>query len=206
MFLFVLHPCNRSLRCTLPLSLSPSLALPLRLLSSPTPPPSPHPPLCAELAARARASMYVFIDVTRDGRTQLTARKQRMHREYTSVFRACLWHPLGAASAARDFFITLILERCGSGRGRKRFNFRTALHSYYCIFLFRLNLSRPHSSPPIDIDSLPRLRTNLVRIQLGRVLLFFLFSLTINPLATINFNFKFEEAQSILRLPSLFLR
>lgn len=146
MFLFVLHPCNRSLRCTLPLSLSPSLALPLRLLSSPTPPPSPHPPLCAELAARARASMYVFIDVTRDGRTQLTARKQRMHREYTSVFRACLWHPLGAASAARDFFITLILERCGSGRGRKRFNFRTALHSYYCIFLFRLNLSRPHSS------------------------------------------------------------
>lgn len=44
--------------------------------------------------ARARASMYVFIDVTRDSRTQLTARKHRMHRGYTSVFRVCLWHPL----------------------------------------------------------------------------------------------------------------
>lgn len=46
--------------------------------------------------ACARASMYVFIDVTRDSRTQLTARKHRMYREYTSVFRVRLWHPLSA--------------------------------------------------------------------------------------------------------------
>lgn len=84
-------------------------------LSSPHPPgfavltrPTPSLPIarssCAELAARARASMYVFIDVTRDGRTQLTARKQRMHREYTSVFRACLWHPLGAERRSRFLY------------------------------------------------------------------------------------------------------
>lgn len=70
--------------------------------------PTPSLPIarssCAELAARARASMYVFIDVTRDGRTQLTARKQRMHREYTSVFRACLWHPLGAERRSRFLY------------------------------------------------------------------------------------------------------
>lgn len=37
--------------------------------------------LLLAVASRARASMYVFIDVTRDSRTQLTARKHRMHRE-----------------------------------------------------------------------------------------------------------------------------
>lgn len=46
--------------------------------------------------ACARASIYVFIDVTRDSRTQLTARKHRTYREYTSVFRVRLWHPLSA--------------------------------------------------------------------------------------------------------------
>jgi len=53
--------------------------------------------------ARARASMYVFIDVTRDSRTQLTTRKHRMHRGYTSVFRVCLWHPLCGAKCRSRF-------------------------------------------------------------------------------------------------------
>lgn len=158
MFLFVLHPCNRSLRCTLPLSLSLSRSSPpFAVLTHPFPLSSPA--LCAELAARARASMYVFIDVTRDGRTQLTARKQRMHREYTSVFRACLWHPLGAASAARDFFITLILERYVSDRGRKRFNSRTALHAIIVFFFFVQTALAPiRIRLFIAIDPLPRLR------------------------------------------------
>lgn len=55
--------------------------------------------------ARARASMYVFIDVTRDSRTQLTARKHRMHRGYTSVFRARLWHLLFSESERRSGFL-----------------------------------------------------------------------------------------------------
>lgn len=55
-------------------------------------PNSPSPFSLLSALACARASMYVFIDVTRDSRTQLTARKHRMYREYTSVFRVRLWH------------------------------------------------------------------------------------------------------------------
>lgn len=65
--------------------------------------PSFLPPGSLLLFARARASMYVFIDVTRDSRTQLTARKHRMHRGYTSVFRVRLWHPLSGAECRSRF-------------------------------------------------------------------------------------------------------
>lgn len=142
--------------------------------------------------------MYVFIDVTRDGRTQLTARKQRMHREYTSVFRACLWHPLGAASAARDFFITLILERYVSDRGRKRFNSRTALHAIIVFFFFVQTALAPI-----------RIRLFILSIlfqdyeNLGRAL----FSLSLSydklKLATINFSFKFLGEAIDFANPSL---
>lgn len=75
--------------------------------------------------ARARASMYVFIDVTRDSRTQLTARKHRMHRGYTSVFRVRFWHALSTAESRSRFLYdinprsamhltarTMLLESC----------------------------------------------------------------------------------------------
>lgn len=72
--------------------------------------PSDSPPpalflrfLLLSALACARASMYVFIDVTRDSRTQLTARKHRMHRGYTSVFRVRLWHPLSGAECRSRF-------------------------------------------------------------------------------------------------------
>lgn len=68
--------------------------------------PSPLSLFLLSTLACARASMYVFIDVTRDSRTQLTARKHRMYREYTSVFRVRLWHPLSAeARECRSRFL-----------------------------------------------------------------------------------------------------
>lgn len=72
-----------------------------------TPSGSPSPVLflyfLLSALACARASMYVFIDVTRDSRTQLTTRKHRMHRGYTSVFRVCFWHSLSGVECRSRF-------------------------------------------------------------------------------------------------------
>jgi len=92
------------------------------LSRSPSPPPRTSSLLLrcfllsVAVASRARASMYVFIDVTRDSRTQLTARKHRMHRGCSGVFRRRLSvaSRVSAPSAAPRLPVTLILA-CSRG-------------------------------------------------------------------------------------------